>query len=112
MLEHLSDWLTYGGLFVFVIGMAWNDGVDRATNYIITATNWNDLIGASGSLMQLKAHAHGGTTGEGSQSLGPLVKATFTGLVLDLLATGHRKRLTDALECTLSRLDAMRKPAP
>jgi len=41
-----------------------------------------------------------------------LVKATFTGLVLDLLATGHRKRLTDALECTLSRLDAMRKPAP
>ena len=41
-----------------------------------------------------------------------LVKATFTGLVLDLLATGHRKRLTDALECTLSRLDAMRKPGP
>ena len=41
-----------------------------------------------------------------------LVKATFTGLVLDLLATGHRKRLTDALECTLSRLDAMTKPAP
>ncbi len=41
-----------------------------------------------------------------------LVKATFTGLVLDLLATGHRKRLTDALECTLSRLDAMRKPVP
>src|SRR5580692_619810 len=34
-----------------------------------------------------------------------LVKATFTGLVLDLLATGHRKRLTDALECTLGRLD-------
>ena len=41
-----------------------------------------------------------------------LVKATFTGLVLDLLATGQRKRLTDALECTLSRLDAMTKPAP
>jgi hypothetical protein len=41
-----------------------------------------------------------------------LVKATFTGLVLDLLATGHRKRLTDALECTLSRLDDLRKPAP
>jgi AcrR family transcriptional regulator len=34
-----------------------------------------------------------------------LVKATFTGLVLDLLATGHRKRLTDALECALGRLD-------
>ncbi len=41
-----------------------------------------------------------------------LVKATFTGLVLDLLATGHRKRLTDALECSLSRLDDLRKPAP
>jgi AcrR family transcriptional regulator len=41
-----------------------------------------------------------------------LVKATFTGLVLDLLATGHRKRLTDALECALSRLDDLRQPAP
>lgn len=78
MFEHLSDLLTYGGLFIIVFGMAWNDGVDRATNYIVTATNWNDLIGASGSLMQLKSHAHGGTTGEGSQTLGPLVKATFT----------------------------------
>jgi hypothetical protein len=29
--------------------------------------------------------------------------------VLDLLATGHRKRLTDALECTLSRLDDLRQ---
>ena len=38
-----------------------------------------------------------------------LVKATFTGLVLDLLATGHRKRLTDALECALSRLDDLRQ---
>jgi AcrR family transcriptional regulator len=36
-----------------------------------------------------------------------LVKATFTGLVLDLLATGQRKRLTEALECALSRLDAL-----
>ena len=41
-----------------------------------------------------------------------LVKATFTGLVLDLLATGHRKRLTDALECALSRLDDLRQSAP
>ena len=40
-----------------------------------------------------------------------LVKATFTGLVLDLLATGHRKRLTDALECALSRLDDLRQAA-
>ena len=40
-----------------------------------------------------------------------LVKATFTGLVLDLLATGHRQRLTDALECTLSRLEDLTKAA-
>jgi AcrR family transcriptional regulator len=41
-----------------------------------------------------------------------LVKATFTGLVLDLLATGQRKRLTDALECTLSRLDDLTGSVP
>lgn len=76
-MEHLHDLLNNAALLVFFIGMAWNDGVDRATNYVVTATNWNDLIGASGSLMQLKSHAHGGTTGEGSTSLGPLVKGTF-----------------------------------
>jgi AcrR family transcriptional regulator len=36
-----------------------------------------------------------------------LVKATFTGLVLDLLATGQRKRLTDSLTIALARLDAL-----
>ena len=41
-----------------------------------------------------------------------LVRATFTGLVLDLLATGHRKRLTEALECALSRLDDLSQTAP
>jgi AcrR family transcriptional regulator len=41
-----------------------------------------------------------------------LVKATFTGLVLDLLATGHRERLTEALECALSRLDDLSQVAP
>src|SRR5579859_5977237 len=39
-----------------------------------------------------------------------LVKATFTGLVLDLLATGQRKRLTDALNCTLARLENLTVP--
>src|SRR5580693_7507369 len=39
-----------------------------------------------------------------------LAKATFTGLVLDLLATGQRKRLTEALECALGRLDALTAP--
>ena len=41
-----------------------------------------------------------------------LVKATFTGLVLDLLATGQRKRLTEALECALGRLDDLTQSAP
>lgn len=34
-----------------------------------------------------------------------LVKAMFTGLVVDLVATGHRRRLTRALEIALRRLD-------
>ena len=40
-----------------------------------------------------------GIKAEDAEREASLVKATFTGLVLDLLATGHRKRLTDALEC-------------
>jgi AcrR family transcriptional regulator len=36
-----------------------------------------------------------------------LVKAMFTGLVVDLLATGDRRRLTAALELGLRRLDAL-----
>ena len=38
-----------------------------------------------------------------------LVKAMFTGLVVDLLATGERRRLTAALELGLARLE--RAPA-
>ena len=48
-----------------------------------------------------------GITPEDAEREASLVKATFTGLVLDLLATGQRTRLTAALECTLSRLDAL-----
>lgn len=58
--------------------MSWTDGVTRATGDIVTATDWNNYLGAAGSLMQLKSHAHGGTTGEGSTSLGPLVLEDFT----------------------------------
>lgn len=36
-----------------------------------------------------------------------LTKAMFTGLVLDLLATGERRRLTRALEVGLSRLEQL-----
>ncbi len=34
-----------------------------------------------------------------------LAKAMFTGLVVDLLASGDRRRLTNALEVGLSRLE-------
>lgn len=34
-----------------------------------------------------------------------IVKATFTGLVVDLLATGERRRLTAALDTALERID-------
>ena len=36
-----------------------------------------------------------------------LAKAMFTGLVVDLLATGHRARLTKALELGLERLEQL-----
>lgn len=38
-----------------------------------------------------------------------LVKAMFTGLVVDLLATGHRVRLTRALEVGLTRLEQLER---
>ena len=42
-----------------------------------------------------------------------IVKAMFTGLVVDLLATGERHRLTRALETALAEVDARRsRPAP
>jgi AcrR family transcriptional regulator len=41
-----------------------------------------------------------------------LAKAMFTGLVVDLLATGHRARLSRALELGLARLEQLdRQPA-
>lgn len=36
-----------------------------------------------------------------------LVKAMFTGLVIDLIATGERRRLTNALEIGLTRLEQL-----
>ena len=73
--------------------MAWNDGIDRAANYIISSVNWNDLLGAAGSLMQLKNHAHGGTTGEGSTSIGPLVQEDFTDAVAPAAPGAGKTRL-------------------
>lgn len=36
-----------------------------------------------------------------------ILKATFTGLSIDLMASGDRRRLTDALEESLKRLEAL-----
>ena len=33
--------------------MAWTDGVDRATGYVVTAANWNSYNGTTGSLQHL-----------------------------------------------------------
>jgi AcrR family transcriptional regulator len=49
-----------------------------------------------------------GFTPQDAELEASLVKAAFTGLVLDLLATGDRKRLTAALECMLRRLGDLR----
>jgi len=74
-----------------------------------------DLLGKIGLLLR-EGIADGliadGIRPEDAEREASLVKATFTGLVLDLLATGHRKRLTEALECTLSRLDGLTQPVP
>ena len=32
--------------------MAWTDGVDRADGYVVGSTLWNQMVGATGSLMQ------------------------------------------------------------
>lgn len=73
--------------------MAWTDGLDRATGFIVSAVNWNELLGAAGSLMQLKSHAHGGTTGEGSQSIGPLVQEDFTDAAAPVAPGAGKTRL-------------------
>lgn len=39
-----------------------------------------------------------------------LLKAMFTGLVTDLLASGQRRRLTESLEVGLARVEALTKP--
>lgn len=43
-------------LIMTVVCMAWTDGVDRATGYLITSTDWNNLLGANGSLMLVKPY--------------------------------------------------------
>ncbi|MGH9271205.1 MAG: TetR/AcrR family transcriptional regulator [Ilumatobacteraceae bacterium] len=49
----------------------------------------------------------GGLPSEVAAVEASLAKAMFTGLIVDLLATGHRRRLGHALEVGLARLEAV-----
>lgn len=58
--------------------MVWTATADRATGYLVPASLWNEMLGASGNLEELRVHTHDGTDGDGSTSLGPLVLGDFT----------------------------------
>ena len=58
--------------------ISWQAGATRATGDLILATDWNAYLGAGGSLDFASTHTHTGAAGDGSTSLGPLVKADFT----------------------------------
>ncbi len=51
--------------------------------------------------------ASAGLSAEAAELEASLVKALFTGLVIDLMATGERVRLTRSLEVGLTRLEAV-----
>src|SRR3990167_5110179 len=58
--------------------MVWTATADRATGYLVPASLWNEMLGASGNLEELRVHTHDGTDGDGSASLAPLVLEDFT----------------------------------
>src|SRR3990167_6683846 len=58
--------------------MVWTATADRATGYLVPASLWNEMLGASGNLEELRVHSHDGTDGDGSASLGPLVLGDCT----------------------------------
>jgi hypothetical protein len=48
----------------------WTAGVDRAVGYVVTSPNWNELLGADGSLNFLgTTHDHSGDAGDGATVL-------------------------------------------
>lgn len=57
--------------------MAWTDPTTRATGDLISASDWNALLGATGSLMELKLHKHGGGAGAGDDELDGIDHITF-----------------------------------
>jgi AcrR family transcriptional regulator len=65
-----------------------------------------DQIGIWREHIELRLGAQGVGTREVTVEAS-LVKAMFTGLVVDLLATGHKARLTRALELALARIEQL-----
>lgn len=65
MFEHFD--VTHLAILLTVLCMAWTDGVDRATGYLVTASDWNAQLGASGNVMIVKPYVtkqvSGSTTG-------------------------------------------------
>ncbi len=56
----------------------WTAGVDRATGYVVTASDWNALLGADGSLNFLgTTHDHSGDSGDGGE-VGPFIHGVET----------------------------------
>jgi AcrR family transcriptional regulator len=65
-----------------------------------------DQIGLWRSHIEQRLLQHGFTPQDASIEAS-LAKATFTGLIVDLMATGDRRRLTKSLEVALARLDEL-----
>jgi AcrR family transcriptional regulator len=65
-----------------------------------------DQIGLWRSHIEQRLLQHGFTAQDASIE-GSLAKATFTGLIMDLMATGDRRRLTKSLDVALTRLDEL-----
>lgn len=65
-----------------------------------------DQIGLWRSHIEQRLLRHGFTPQDASIEAS-LAKATFTGLIMDLMATGDRRRLTKSLDVALARLDEL-----
>lgn len=52
--------------------MSWNVPADRTTGDLVLASEWNELLGTTGSLAHLATHNHDGVVGGGASAIGPL----------------------------------------
>ncbi len=73
--------------------MAWTVPADRATGDVVTAAQWNLLLGTTSDLSFLGTHVHSGASGDGGSSLGPLVLSDFTDAAAPSAPSSGRTRL-------------------